>query len=464
MPLDADSCYRALAARDRRFDGLFFVGVASTGIYCRPVCPARTPRRDRCTFYAGAAQAELAGFRACLRCRPELSPGTAPSDRASALVRQAVARIDDGALADGSLAALARELGVTDRHLRRAFLGELGVSPVELAQSRRLALARQLLRDTRLPITEVALASGFGSLRRFHALVAARCGRPPSVLRGDERGDARRVRLRLEYRPPLAWDATLARLRRDAISGLERVADGRYTRAARLGGAVGLVSVACEARALAIDVDASLAPALMPLVARLRAMFDLDARPDVIDAHLARDPRLAGLVRTTPGVRLVGALDPLEAALRALCGRAAARLVARVGARATLDGAEWRLFPELAELAALPPAAWSEIGLSHTRAAAARALVAAVADGSLALRRGADVDATISALARLPGVSLSLASALALRALAAPDVLTITPAVRAALGPAAAARTVAESWRPWRAYAAAHLESVSRSM
>src|SRR5688572_17240008 len=183
MQLDGDTCYRAMRARDPRFDGTFFVGVSTTGVYCRPICPARLPGRDRCSFYARAAEAERAGYRACFRCRPELAPGGASVDAVGRLVRAAVSRIEAGCLQDGSVESLAGELGVTPRHLRRAMEAELGVSPIELAQSRRLALAKQLLHDTQLPLTEVAFASGFSSVRRFNALFRERFGRPPGSLR-----------------------------------------------------------------------------------------------------------------------------------------------------------------------------------------------------------------------------------------------------------------------------------------
>lgn len=450
MHLDPESCYRALAARDPRFDGLFFIGVETTGIYCRPVCPARTPRRDRCSFFASAALAEKTGFRACFRCRPELSPGTFSSGGASAIDR-ALALIDEGAPQARSQDALARELGISSRHLRRLCEAQLGVSPVELAQSRRLALAKQLLHDTRLPITQVALASGFGSLRRLHALFAARFGRPPSALRKDmaDRPGCP-LRLRLDYRPPYAWPAALRRLASASLADLERVSQGTYARAVRLGGHVGVVRVSAGPAHLVAEIDVSLAPVVMQVVARLRRLFDLDARPDLIDTHLALDPTLRPLVLATPGLRVVGPWDPLESALRVVLGRAASReLVARHGDATAIDGTSWRLFPATATLVALSRDRWRSLGLSPQRAGAARALVHAAADSSLLLARGG-ASAAIAALASIPGLG-DRVQTIALRALAAPDAFPAEPPrLRAAL-------TRAEAWRPWRAYAAEHL-------
>ncbi|HSP80364.1 MAG TPA: AlkA N-terminal domain-containing protein, partial [Myxococcaceae bacterium] len=364
--LEVDTCYRALTARDRRFDGLFFVGVTSTGIYCRPVCTARTPRRERCTFYRTAAEAEREGFRACLLCRPELAPGSAPVDSVPRLVAAAVSRIEGGFLNESSLEDLASELGVTSRHLRRAMESELGVSPVELAQSRRLALAKQLLQDTSLPVTEVAFASGFQSVRRFNALFQARFGRPPGALR-HERGEAlgcRSFALRLDYRPPFDWGALLGFLRGRAIPGAEHVRDSEYRRTVRLGGKTGWLAVRQDAKrpALLAELSLSLAGVLMPVVARLRALFDLDAQPAVIAECLRRDELLTERLQAHPGLRVPGAFEPFELAVRAILGQQvsvraattlAGRLVARFGEPFAGPSAELcQLFPQPGTLAA----------------------------------------------------------------------------------------------------------------
>ncbi|HVV88476.1 MAG TPA: AlkA N-terminal domain-containing protein, partial [Kofleriaceae bacterium] len=345
MELDPDTCHAALRARDRRFDGLFFVGVTSTGVYCRPICPARLPARQRCRFFARAAHAELAGFRACLRCRPELAPGRGAVDAVPALARAALARIDAGYLDERSVEALADRLGVTARHLRRSVTAELGASPLALAQTRRLALAKQLLHETRLPITDVAFAAGFASLRRFHAAFHARFGRPPAALRravasSDDAPDA--VRLRLDHRPPLDWDALLAFLAARAIPGVEQVDGGVYRRTAAIDDRVGWLSVRSLAPrpALELTLTASLVPRLAAVVARVRALCDLDAHPAAIAAALQAHPALADEVAARPGLRVPGGFDGFELAVRAVLGQQvsvaaastlAGRLVARLG-------------------------------------------------------------------------------------------------------------------------------------
>ena len=404
MMLDPDACYRAVTARDARFDGLFFVCVKTTGIYCRPVCRARTPGRDRCVFVRTAAEAEHAGFRACFRCRPELAPGAAPLDAVPRLVAATVARIDAGGLADGNLADLARELGVSDRHLRRAVRAELGVSPVELAQSRRLALARQLLAETALPVTEVAFAAGFRSLRRFNAVFRARCGRAPSQVRSHVRRgqSADTLTLTLSYRPPYDWDAMLAYLAARAVPGVEQVdrAAAVYRRTVRIGAHRGWLAVAPAgggAHALRAEIALSLCRALVPLTARLRRLFDLDAHPRAIAAHLAADPRLAAHVEARPGLRVPGAFDGFEAAVRAQ---------------------------------------------------------------QLSFEPGAEPERLIEQLIAMAGIGPWTAHTLAMRALGWPDAFPESDlGLLKALGVASGrqARALAEPWRPWRAYGATHL-------
>src|SRR3569623_2304821 len=332
-----DRWYAALQARDPRFDGVFFVAVSTTGIYCRPVCAARTPGRNRCAFFTDAAQAETAGYRACFRCRPESAPGAAPVDARSRLVRAALARVDAGFLNDGSIEALARALGVTDRHLRRVVADEVGAALGEIAQSRRLAMARRLLADSGLPVAAIAFASGFRSVRRFNALFARRYGRAPSrwrptgsPLQGGARkkavwapaGEGRRAEqellpgagalaVRLSFRPPLHWHDLLAFLGPRAIAGIERVAAGAYSRTVRAGNDVGLLRVAMDPGGahLRATITPSLIDHLMRIVSRLRVLFDLAARPDVVAAHLAGDARLGPFVRQATGLRLPGAFD-----------------------------------------------------------------------------------------------------------------------------------------------------------
>lgn len=474
-PLDPDICYRALVARDRRFDGAFFTGVHTTGIYCRPVCPARTPARERCAFYGRAAEAEQAGFRACFRCRPELSPGLAPSDAVPRLVRAATAQIDAGALNERSVDALAEGLGVTARHLRRAMETELGVSPIAYAQSRRLALAKQLLHDTKLPHSVVALAAGFASVRRFNALFRSRFGCPPSRLRraGEKREATDSMTLRLEYRPPFDWRAMLEFLRGRAIPGVEQVDAGAYVRTVLLGDLAGTVKVVHapgHATALIAIVSLSLAPKLPVIVARLRALFDLDAEPEIIDEHLLQDARLRPLVAQRPGLRVPGAFDPFEMGVRAILGqqvsvRAATTLAGRLVQRfapTALPHRESLHFPSALTLSGIAAESIQEIGLPAARARTIVALARTVVEGRVDLSSSADPEATIDALLGVPGIGPWTAHYVALRALRWPDAFPAGDlCVQKALNVSTArgAEDRARPWRPWRAYGVMHLWS-----
>ena len=480
-----DARYAAIVARDRRFDGVFFVGVSTTGIYCRPICPVRTPGRPRCTFYATAAQAEHAGYRACFRCRPELAPGHAVVDAVDTLVATATRRIAEGALNDESIDDLARDLGVTGRHLRRAIESRLGVSPIELAQTRRLALAKQLLQDTQLPITEIAFAAGFRSVRRFNASFVQRMRSAPTSVRrhasplvgkpgdrgarGITEGDAPydRVALRLDYRPPYDWARMLGFLAPRAIPGVERIADGAYNRVVHLGDAIGELTVrhATKRDALELEVTPSLLPVLMPLVARVRRMFDLDARPDLIDAALRRDRSLAPLVAKRPGLRLPGAIDPFEASIRAMLGQqvsvvAATTLAGRFAAQlGTPIGDRFR-FPTPAEVVAAGPERIVKIGMPMARATAIHKLARAICDGRVKLDAPSELEPFVAALLELPGIGPWTAHYLAMRALHVPDAfpaadLGIQKALRRAGAKRAEIR--AEAWRPFRSYAVMHL-------
>jgi AraC family transcriptional regulator of adaptative response / DNA-3-methyladenine glycosylase II len=464
-----DARYAAIVARDRRFDGVFYVGVSTTGIYCRPICPVRTPGRTRCTFYATAANAERAGYRACFRCRPELAPGHAVIDAVDTLVASATRRIAEGALNDESIDDLARELGVTGRHLRRAIESRLGVSPVELAQTRRLALAKQLLQDTQLPITEIAFAAGFRSVRRFNASFAQRMRSAPTSVRRHAGGDAQydRVALRLDYRPPYDWARMLGFLAPRAVPGVERLANESYNRVVYLGGATGELTVRhAKARdALELEVTPSLLPVLMPLVARVRRMFDLDARPDLIDAALRRDRSLAPLVEKRPGLRLPGAIDPFEASIRAMLGQqvsvvAATTLAGRFAAQlGTPIGDRFR-FPTPAEVVAAGPLRIVKIGMPMARATAIHELARAICERRIALDAPSELEPFVAALVELPGIGPWTAHYLAMRALHVPDAfpaadLGIQKALRRAGAKRAEAR--AEAWRPFRSYAVMHL-------
>lgn len=478
VPLDPKSCYRALLARDRRFDGLFFVAVRTTGIYCRPICPARTPARERCEFFARAAEAERAGFRACFRCRPELSPGLAPVDAVPRLVRVAAGRIDAGFLNEQSVDTLACELGVTPRHLRRAMESQLGVSPVEYAQTRRLALAKQLLHDTALPLADVAFAAGFSSIRRFNALFRERFGVPPSDLRRGAyrpeatRHDAEAVTLRLDYRPPLDWPSLLGFLRERAIPGVELVEPSEYGRTAQLGELTGTLRVR-HARgddaALIATVSLSLVPRLAAVVGRLRALFDLDAQPHAVAEHLRHDPILRRLVARRPGLRVPGCFDPFEMAVRVVLGqqvsvRGATTLcgrLARTFGHALSDRPDARIvFPSARVLSRVPVESMQAIGLPRSRAGTIVALARAVEEGLVDLSNTSEPRAVLEQLQRIPGVGPWTAHTVAMRALRWPDAFPAGDlGVRKALGVSTprAAEARATTWRPWRAYGVMHL-------
>ncbi len=474
--MSADACYRALRTRDSRFDGVFYVGVKTTGVYCRPVCPAKTPAATRCEFFARAAQAEQAGFRACLRCRPELAPGLAPVDAVSRLVQLSAAQIQSGYLNDHSLEALAAELGVSSRHLRRAVQAQLGVSPVRLAGSRRLALAKQLLQDTQLPLAEVAFAAGFGSVRRFNAALQAAFGRAPSALRrarATASGTAL-ISLRLDYRPPLDWQALLGFLRQRALLGVELVSEQRYLRSVTLGDQTGWIAVSAEPEraALQLQVSPSLVSQLLPLIARVRALFDLDARPDVIAAQLQTSALLGASVKRRAGLRVPGAFDGFETAVRAVLGQQvsvrgattlAARLVERFGAplRAAPEGVA-SLFPAARVLAQASVSQVRTIGLPAARAKTIVLLAEAVTSGKLTLQTGEDPAEFMAELQRIAGIGPWTAQYLAMRVLRWPDAFPSGDlAVRKALGVDSArqAEACARDWQPFRAYAVMHLWS-----
>ncbi len=489
--LDADVCGRALAARDARFDGVFFVGISTTMIYCRPVCPARVSYPDRRRFFESAAAAERDGFRPCLRCRPELAPGRALVDAVPRVARAAALRIAAGALNGRGVGHLARELGVGQRQLRRAMERELGVSPVELAQTHRLLLAKCLLTDTPLPVTRVAFASGFQSLRRFNAVFRERYRMSPSVLRQRPRASVRSeapagpagdlVRLTLGYRAPFAWDALLRRIAADATVGVEVVDGTRYGRTVDLNGCRGIVLVEdagvsmsaarrpVPAAHVNVDVSASLLPVLMPLLARLRHLFDLDAEPAVIEGHLT-GAGLGTLVARRPGLRVLGAFDGFDVAVRELlrprgprtkpANDFACHLARALGEPAhTVIPALTTFGPAPARVAAAGASFLSTLGLPPRQSEAVAALARAVADRSLRLEPGSDVGSTRHVLMEIPGIGEHTADRIVMRALHWPDVFFTDAAMQRAAGivGSSALLRLAERWRPWRSYAAMHL-------
>jgi len=468
MHLPSDVCFRAVRARDRRFDGRFFSGVATTGIYCRPICPARSARRANLRFFVSAAAAERAGFRPCLRCRPERAPGIASVDAVSRLVAAAVAGIEEHALSGARVDDLAASLGVSDRHLRRAMSAELGVSPIELAQTQRLLLAKRLLDETPLRQTEIAFASGFASVRRFNALFKARYGLCPRALRGRT-AQSEVLRCRLEFRPPLAWPNLLAYLGARAIAGVEAVDATHYRRTVAMGAHRGWVAASLDARqnALCIELSRSLAPVIAAVLARLKDLFDLGAAPDAVGAHLSRDPALAALVRRIPGLRVPGAFDGFETAARIVLGqhvsvRAASTLAARLAQAcgepiATPYAALRLLTPTATRLAAASAAQLTGLGIVETRARALILLARQITLGRIRTAYIVDVDRAVDELQCLRGFGPWTAQMIAMRVWRSPDAF---PSGDLALRRAAGAGSVdirAAAWRPWRAYAAHYL-------
>ncbi len=468
MELNTDICYQALLTHDPRFDGVFFVGVSSTGIYCRTVCPARTPRRENCAFYPSAAAAECAGFRPCLRCRPELAPGSARIDSLSRLAASIAGRIEEGALTEGSLESLAAEMDISDRHLRRVIESEFGVSPVELAQTQRLLLARRLLLDTPLSITEIAFASGFSSLRRFNALFKERYRLNPTGLRRGRTSETTPETLVCEvaYRPPLDWEAMLTFLVGRASSGVEAREGDRYLRTAALGRYQGWIAVSSVTNkpALRVEVSVSLAPALLPTLARIKRQFDLAADPQPIAALLGP------LAEAHPGLRVPGSFDGFEMAVRAILGQQisvraattlAGRFAAAFGTAITTPFAPLTHLPPSAERVAQADASeLVALGIITARANTILSLARAVAEGRIRLRPGADVEQTMARLKELPGVGEWTAQVIAMRALAWPDAFPHTDlGLYKALNETNPKRVLAraEAWRPWRAYATMHL-------
>jgi len=465
---------RARVSRDVRFDGKFFIAVTSTRIYCRPVCPVRSPKQANVRYYATAAAAAEAGFRPCLRCRPEAAPGTPAWLGTSAVVRRALRLIHEGALDEGSVETLATRVGIGPRHLHRLFLQHVGASPIAVAQTRRLHFAKRLLDETDLPMTEVALAAGFGSLRRFNFAFQHNYKRSPRELRlGRRRGrpvpDGDEVILRLAYRPPYDWNTLRDYLAARAVPGVERVDARGYARTIRLPKGHAIVRVTpCEGEsALELHVRGAEPSALFQLSAAARRAFDLAADPERIALAFKAERTLAPLVKRNPGLRIPGSWDAFECTVRTILGegsvpesvrsarlsqhplthpsaKALARVVERAGAPidAAADGLT-HLFPAATALAS---ASLAGLGISDARIEAIQSVARAVLDGSLDFGGGAEEAAR--RLAAIPGVNESTAQYVAMRALGDPDAFPVADQ---------ATQTRAEAWRPWRSYAALHL-------
>jgi AraC family transcriptional regulator, regulatory protein of adaptative response / DNA-3-methyladenine glycosylase II len=470
MQLDANACFRAVRARDRRFDGRLFVGITSTHIYCRPICTARPANRQNMRFYSNAAAAEIAGFRPCLRCRPERAPGMAPIDAVSRLVGAAMAGIEEHALSSARVGDLAASLGVSDRHLRRVTEAELGVSPIELAQTQRLLLAKRLLRETSLSQTDIAFASGFGSVRRFNALFKSRYGLSPRAVRGKAI-DTDTLSVQLEFRPPLAWHRLLAYLRLRAIPGVEMADATHYRRTVALGAAKGWIAVSMhkDADALNLEISPSLTPVIGAVIGRVKQLFDLGAAPDSVRMVLRQDDILAATVRRLPGLRVAGAFDGFELAVRTVLGQQVS-----VKGASTLTGRWAAAFGEAIatpypELNRLSPGAERMVGVAVQEIAAlgmvgarARCLVSlaqAVAQRKIVLAFASNVEEQIENLMSLPGIGHWTANYIAMRALHWPDAFPTGDLVlmRAAQSNQKQLQQRSEAWRPWRAYAAQYL-------
>jgi AraC family transcriptional regulator of adaptative response / DNA-3-methyladenine glycosylase II len=470
MVLDPDACFNAVRARDRRFDGRFFVAVSSTGIYCRPICPVRPPKRANMRFFASAAAAEGAGFRPCLRCRPERAPGLATVDAVGRLVGAAMAGIEEHALSSARVGELAASLGVSDRHLRRVTEAELGVSPIELAQTQRLLLAKRLLSDTSMSSTEIAFASGFGSVRRFNALFKSRYGLRPNSLRGQREAVAG-LCCRLEFRPPLAFDHLLAYLRLRAIPGVESVDATHYRRTVQSGSHRGWIAVSLDPGGTAINLEMSqsLAPVIGAVIGRVKNLFDLGAVPDAVSDVLSQDRLLRPSVRRLPGLRVPGAFDGFELGVRAILGQQvsvksattlAGRWAATFGAPIVTPFAELnRLTPAAPLVADLAADAIAANGVVGARARSIVALARAVVDQRVSLGYSAHALDEIARLQTLPGIGPWTAEYIAMRALNWPDAFPGTDLMllRAAKMTAKQLHARAEGWRPWRAYATHYL-------
>ncbi len=472
MMLDSDSCYQAVKAHDARFDGRFFTGVTSTKIYCRPVCTAKVPKRENCQFYPSAAAAESEGFRPCLRCRPELAPGNASIDSGARIAQSAASLIEDGEVNGSRLEELAQRLGVTDRHLRRLFFDAFGIAPIDFAQTQRLLLAKRLLTDTKLSVTDVAFASGFRSLRRFNALFKERYRLVPSSLRKSANAStfSDEFIFELAYRPPFDWPHLLSFLGNRSIAGVEMIEGKTYRRGVRIdvkdmrhSGWIAVTQHKTKS-VLSVRISSSLARVLPQVMSRVKQLFDLACQPAEISVALGE------LAKGHAGIRLPGAFDGFELAVRAVLGqqitvRAATTLAGRF---ATAFGDEIatpyaginRTFPTADRIASLKVDDIAQLGIIASRTRTIIALAQQIAAGELRLDPSADVDATIAKLREIPGIGEWTAQYVAMRALAWPDAFPHTDyGVMKALDEKNPRNVLAqaEAWRPWRAYAVMHL-------
>ncbi|GAA2413255.1 AlkA N-terminal domain-containing protein [Streptomyces glaucosporus] len=473
--MDDDSRYEAVRSRDGRFDGVFFTGVLTTGIYCRPSCPAVTPKRENVRFFPSAAAAQRAGLRACRRCRPDAVPGSAEWNVRADLTGRAMRMIADGVVDREGVEGLARRLGYSVRQVRRQLTAELGAGPVALARVQRAHTARVLLQTTALPVTEIAFASGFASVRQFNDTIREIHARTPRELRAAGRGrpaaEGGGVALRLAHRGPYATGAVFDFLQRGAVPGVEEVTGEpgartyRRTLALPYGHGIAEVGEAGGGGWLPCRLHLTDLRDLTTAVQRVRRLFDLDADPYAVAERLGADPLLGPLVRRLPGLRSPGAADPHELAVRAVLGRRLAADAARALTGALVaaygkplpapDGSLTHLFPDPGVLADAP---LTEPGMSGSRREAVRSVAAALADGAVVLDPGADRDEAERTLLALRGVGPRTAALIRMRALCDPDVLLPSDeGVRRGLARIGATAEHTGNWRPWRSYALHHL-------
>jgi AraC family transcriptional regulator of adaptative response / DNA-3-methyladenine glycosylase II len=476
MNLDWQICSRARLSRDPRFDGKFFIGVVGSGVYCRSICPAPTAKEKNVRYFATAAAAADAGFRPCLRCRPECSPGTPAWMGTSNTVSRALRLIGESGLEDGGVEVLAARLGVGSRHLRRLFLKHLGATPTAVAHTRRMHFAKKLIDETTLPMTQIALASGFGSVRRFNAGIRKVYHRTPSQIRRLARQKQAQPEnqylFRLRFRPPFDWKGMLAFLALRAIPGVEAVEGGCYRRSISLNGNHGFFEVSLDEanNALAARVEFGDPRSLFFITERIRAMFDLNADWTSIVQNLRTNPVLAASVEAHPGLRVPGCWSGFELAVRAILGQQvtvkgastlAGRLVKAFGEAFSAPGGITHIFPRPEVLA---DADIAGIGLPRARAETIRGLARAVRDGRISFDAVVDSAEFLARLCEIPGIGQWTAQYVAMRALGEPDAFPSSDlGLQRALDLKSARELErrAEAWRPWRAYAAVHLWNIA---
>lgn len=472
MELQHEHYYRGLLAKDKRFDGVFYVGVTSTKIYCRPVCTAKTPKKTHCKFYKSAAEAESQGFRPCLKCRPELAPGMAPVDASKRLARCALSLIQEPENDDNkSISTIAKALGISTRHLRRILQTEYGVSPIELAKTHRLLTAKRLLTETDIPLTEVAFASGFQSIRSFNHIFKKQYGLPPTQLRSQSsKKSVEEVKLKLTYRPPIAWQELLTYFKERAIVGVEMVENDQYIRTVKIGKFKGWLKVYKEKEQIFLECAPELLPVLSIVVSKVNNLFDLDSHPQMIIDHLSADKKLSKLVKAKPGLRIPGSFDEFETCIRAIAGQLVSVKSASNITSKFVDvfGTEIKTpYSELNKISPTPDIVANltedqiaEQSFTRIKAIALISLATQLKTGEISFKYASSPEEIFTQLSSIKGIGPWTANYLAMRVLRDPDAfpaedLGIKKALK--LEKKKDILKVAESWQPWRAYAAIYL-------